>query len=80
MRAGIYLSDMVKISEMAPSFIKVAATESTAGLKLINFTKRCKMEEVAHTILRHQPKVRDLYQISEVPQARFVPLIRVGRH
>lgn len=67
MNTGIYLSDMVKVSETAPNFIKVPATESAPEMKLINFVKRQKMSEVTHTILRHQPQVRDLYKITEVP-------------
>jgi len=65
---GIYLSDMVKVSETAPNFIKVPSSDSTSEISLINFMKRQKMGEVAHTILRHQPKVRDSYKITEVTQ------------
>jgi hypothetical protein len=65
---GIYLSDMVKISETFPDGQKAQSTDSTTtptSPKLINFVKRQKMSEVAHTILRHQPKVRDQYKITE---------------
>ncbi|KAF8578614.1 ras GEF [Ramaria rubella] len=68
---GIYLSDMVKLSENAPNCIKAPPSggtdEVTPELLLINFTKRQKMAEVAFAIVRHQPKVRDQYKIAEMP-------------
>src|SRR5882724_4910941 len=66
MNPGIFLSDMVKVSEATNNYITVPATESTPEMKLINFLKRQKMGEITHTILRHQPKVRDQYKINEV--------------
>jgi hypothetical protein len=53
MKTAIYLSDMLKAAETSSDFIKVPETESSPELKLINFTKRQKMADVAYTILRH---------------------------
>ena len=65
------MSDMVKVSETSPNFVKSKfhsvdlVPTPTSDLKLINVLKCQKMEEVAHTIVRHQPKVRDEYRIPE---------------
>jgi hypothetical protein len=58
---------MVKVSETFPNYMKSSSTDSprTSDLKLISFVKCQKMGEVAHTILRHQPKVKEKYKITE---------------
>lgn len=66
---------MVKVSETFPDVIKTQSSDSNNlpnDLRLINFTKRQKMGEVANSILRHQPKVREQYKITEITSVRFL--------
>lgn len=76
---------MVKISEGFPDPPKLtipptgstsnsAPSTSTQGareVKLINFAKYSKMEDVAQMVLKFQPKVRDNYKWVEVVPVSF---------
>lgn len=77
---------MVKISEGFPDPPKLTVPTSnpsaspstspqpTREVKLINFAKYSKMEDVAQMILKFQPKVRDAYKLVEVVPVSLIPL------